>query len=123
VSADAAAPSVVALMPGFDRPRLAVGMIVQVELPGYRTKRQQAVVDYVASQVVGPDEARRSLGDPIGDALPIQGPVVIVRAHLTTRTFEAEGREYELHDGMLGKAEIKVDHKSLLRTLLPMGGE
>jgi membrane fusion protein (multidrug efflux system) len=119
ISPAGAMPTVVGLMPGFDRPRIAVGMVVQVELPGYRTTRQKAVVDYVASQVVGPDEARRSLGDPIGDALPITGSVVIVRAHLTGKTFEAEGREFELHDGMLGKAEIKVDHKSLLRTLLP----
>ncbi len=123
VSANAAAPSVVALMPGFDRPRLAVGMVIQIELPGYRTTRQRAVVDYVANQVVGPDEARRSLGGAIGDALPVGGPVVIVRAHLSSRTFEAEGREYEFHDGMMGKAEIKVDHKSLLHTLQPMGGD
>jgi hypothetical protein len=43
---------------------------------------------------------------------------VIVRAHLTVRTPGAGGRAYELHDGMLGKAEVKVDHQSLLRVLL-----
>ena len=114
-----AAPGIVALLPGFDRPRLQVGMTVQIELPGYRTTRQEAVIDSIGSQVVGADEARRSLGDPIGDALPINGAVVIVRARLLARTFEAEGREFELHDGMLGKAEVRVDRKSLLRTLLP----
>nr|HEX4318794.1 HlyD family efflux transporter periplasmic adaptor subunit [Kofleriaceae bacterium] len=114
-----ATPNVVALLPGFDRPRLAVGMTVQLELPGYRTTRPEAVIDSIATQVVGPDEARRALGDPIGDALPINGPVVIVRAHLSQRTFEAEGRDFEFHDGMLGKAEVRVDRKSLLRTLIP----
>ncbi|HET7504831.1 MAG TPA: HlyD family efflux transporter periplasmic adaptor subunit, partial [Kofleriaceae bacterium] len=118
-----ATPSVVALMPGFDRPRLELGMTLQIDLPGYHKRREEAVIDAIGSQVIGPDEARRSLGDPIGDALPIAGPVVIVRAHLTTRTFEAGGREYEFADGMLGKAEVKVDHDSLLRVLLGGGGD
>jgi biotin carboxyl carrier protein len=122
IASAGAVPAVVALLPGFDRPRLEIGMTVQIELPGYHKKREEAVIDSIGSQVVGPDEARRSLGDPIGDALPISGPVVIVRAHLATRTFEAEGREYEFHDGMLGKAEVRVDQQTLLRALLP-GGE
>jgi membrane fusion protein (multidrug efflux system) len=98
-------------------------MTLQIELPGYHKKREEAVIDAIGSQVIGPEEARKSLGDPIGDALPVTGPVVIVRAHLTTRTFEASGREYAFHDGMLGKAEVKVDHESLLRVLLPGKGE
>jgi membrane fusion protein (multidrug efflux system) len=114
--------SVVALLPGFDRPRLAVGMTLQIELPGYHKQREQAVIDAIGAQVIGPEEARRSLGDPIGDAIPITGPVVIVRAHLPARTFEAGGRAYEFHDGMLGKAEVKLDHESLLRALLPGKG-
>jgi biotin carboxyl carrier protein len=117
-----AAPSVVALLPGLDRPRLAIGMTLQIELPGYHKAREAAVIDAIGSQVIGPEEARRALGDPIGDALPITGPVVIVRAHLTTRTFEAGGREYAFHDGMLGKAEVRVDHETLLRALLPGNG-
>jgi membrane fusion protein (multidrug efflux system) len=116
-------PSVIALLPGFDRPRLQLGMTLQVELPGYHKKRDEAVIDAIGSQVIGPEEARKSLGDPIGDALPITGSVVIVRAHLTSATFEASGREYAFHDGMLGKAEVKVDHDSLLRALLPGKGD
>lgn len=118
-----AEPSVVALLPGFDRPRLEVGMTLQIELPGYHKKREAAVIDAIGSQVIGPEEARKSLGDPIGDALPITGSVVIVRAHLTTRTFEADGRQYAFHDGMLGKAEVRVDHESLLRALFLGNGE
>lgn len=117
-----AALSVVALLPGLDRPRLEVGMTLQIELPGYHKAREAAVIDAIGSQVIGPEEARRALGDPIGDALPITGPVVIVRAHLTARTFEAGGREYAFHDGMLGKAEVRVDHQTLVRALLPGNG-
>ena len=116
-------PSVVALLPGFDRPRLEIGMTLQIELPGYHKQREAAVIDAIGSQVIGPEEARKSLGDPIADALPISGPVVIVRAHLAARTFEAGGRAYTFHDGMLGKAEVRVDHESVLRALLPGNGE
>jgi membrane fusion protein (multidrug efflux system) len=108
--------SVIALLPGFDRPRLEVGMTLQIDLPGYHKKREEAVIETIDSQVIGPEEARRSLGAEI-DALPISGPVVLVHAHLSTRTFEASGREYAFHDGMVGKAEVKVDHESLLSLL------
>ena len=111
----------VGVFPGSDRPRLQIGMTVQVELPGFHKKRDEATIDAIGSQVIGPDEARRSLGDPIGDALPISGSVVIVHAHLAAHTFEASGKAYEFHDGMLGKAEVRVDEQSLLRALLPKG--
>jgi len=114
-----AEPSVVAVLPGRDLPRLAIGMTLQIDLPGYHKQREEAVIDAIGSQVIGPEEARRSLGDPIGDALPITGSVVLVHAHLAARTFEASGREYAFHDGMVGKAEVKVDHDRLLRVLLP----
>jgi membrane fusion protein (multidrug efflux system) len=110
-------------LPGSDRPRLEIGMTLQIELPGYQKRREEAVIDSIGTQVIGPEEARRSLNDPIGDALPITGSVVLVRAHLTGRTFEADGRQYAFHDGMLGKAEVKVDHESLLRMLVPGGGD
>jgi membrane fusion protein (multidrug efflux system) len=111
--------AVVAVLPGIDRPRLAAGMTLQIELASYHTRREQAVIDSIGSQVIGPDEARRSLGAQIGDALPISGPVVLVRGHLPARTFEAGGREYAFYDGMVGKAEVRVDSDRLLRLLLP----
>lgn len=113
-----AEPSVVALLPGSDRPRLEAGMTLQLELSGRHSPRAQAVIDAIDSQVIGPEEVRRRLGDPIGDALPVNAPVVIVRAHLTARASEAGGRAYEFHDGVLGKAEVEIDHQSLLRVLL-----
>jgi membrane fusion protein (multidrug efflux system) len=111
--------AVVAVLPGIDRPRLAAGMTLQIELAGYHSRREQAVIDSIGSQVIGPEEARRSLGAQIGDALPISGPVVLVRGHLPARTFEAGGREYAFYDGMIGKAEVRVDSDRLLRLLLP----
>ena len=119
ISAADAAPTVTALLPGYDRPRLQVGMEMQIELPGFRAKRATAVIDWIGTQVVGPEEARRAIGGPVGDGVVIPTTVVVVKAHLNQTTFEAEGREFELHDGMQGKAEVRVDRKSLLRTLLP----
>ena len=76
------------------------------------------MIDAIGEQVIAPEEARKTLGDRVGDALPVTGPVVIAHAHLIARAFDAGGRTYEFHDGMLGKAEVKVDHQSLLRVLL-----
>jgi membrane fusion protein (multidrug efflux system) len=117
--AKAADLAVVAVLPGIDRPRLAAGMTLQIEFAGYRARREQAVIDSIGTQVIGPDEARRSLGAQIGDALPIAGPVVLVRGHLPARTFEAGGHEYAFYDGMVGKAEVRVETDRLLRLLLP----
>ncbi len=44
---------------------------------------------------------------------------MIVHGQLATTTFEASGRDYAFHDGMLGKAEVRVDRESLLSALLP----
>lgn len=111
--------AVVAVLPGVDRPRLSAGMTLQIEFAGYHVKREHAVIDSIGSQVIGPEEARRSLGPQIGDALPLSGPVVLVRGHLPARTFESGGREYAFYDGMIGKAEVRVDSDRLLRLLLP----
>ena len=89
VSPEHAAPSIVALMPGFDRPRLQVGMTVQIDLPGYRKKREEAIIESIGTESVGPDEARRAVGDSVGEALPIGGPVVVVRARLSWSAMKA----------------------------------
>ena len=75
-----AAASVVALLPGGDRPELREGMELRLALDGHGDTEIRAVIDEVGSQVIGPHEARRFLGAGIGDALPIPGPVVVVHA-------------------------------------------
>src|SRR5690606_10741821 len=91
VSEDAL-PTIVALLPGKDRPRLRPGMTLQLDLPGYEKTRERAFIEEVGEEVIGPEEARRYLGNEIADALSIQGSVVIVRARLPRRTFEARNR-------------------------------
>jgi membrane fusion protein (multidrug efflux system) len=110
---------VVALMPGRDRPQLKPGMTLRVELSGYRYAYQDARIESVATEVVGPTEARRYLGAQVADTMNIAGPVVVVRARLTGRTFTADDATYRYHDGMAAQAEIKVRTERVLFALMP----
>ncbi|MCX5745563.1 MAG: FHA domain-containing protein, partial [Proteobacteria bacterium] len=53
---------VIALLPGEDRPQLAPGMTIRLELTGYRYLYQSFTIDSVSSEVLAPNEARRVLG-------------------------------------------------------------
>ena len=110
---------ITALLPGGDRPQLASGMALRLEISGYRYAYQRLSIDSVASEVIGPAEARRFLGPQIGDVPTIDGPVVLVRARLPGRAFEADGHRYRYHDGMLATAHVQVRSQSILKTLVP----
>jgi multidrug resistance efflux pump len=112
-------PVVVAFLPGEYRPLLKPGMPLRLEIQGYRYAYQHLVVDAVEDQVVGPAEARRSLGEGIADALQLPGPVVRVEAHLASGTFEAEGKVRRFHDGMLARAEVRIRSERVLVALIP----
>ncbi|HUH04789.1 MAG TPA: HlyD family efflux transporter periplasmic adaptor subunit [Kofleriaceae bacterium] len=110
---------VVALMPGADRPELRAGMTLRLELPGYPYAYQTLTIDRVGTEVVGPSEARRVLGQQLADAVAISGSVVVVHGHLRSREFEAGGRRYRFHDGMQARAEVRVRSRTILATLIP----
>jgi membrane fusion protein (multidrug efflux system) len=110
---------VVALLPGADRPQLRAGMTVRLELPGYRYAYQTLTIDRVGTEVVGPGEARRVLGQQLADAVAISGSVVVVRGRLASREFEAGGKRYRFHDGMQARAEVRVRSRTILATLIP----
>jgi hypothetical protein len=109
----------VALLPGQDRPQLAPGMPLRLELYGYRYAYQSLVIDSVSSDVIGPTEARRVLGPGVADSLPLGGPVVLVRGRLPRDVFEADGRTFRYHDGMLGVAEVRTRTDRVLFTIFP----
>jgi multidrug resistance efflux pump len=110
---------VVALLPGRDRPQLQPGMVVRVELAGYRYAYQDARIESVATEVVGPTEARRYLGAQVADTVAVAGPVVVVRARLVGRSFVSDDETYRYHDGMGGQAEVKVRSERVLFALMP----
>ena len=111
--------SVIALLPGEYRPMLKPGMELRLELQGYRYAYQHLSLVEVGSEVVGPAEARRYLGEEIADAATLGGPVVLVTARLPSPTFEAEGKTRRFHDGMWGRAEVRVRSERILVALIP----
>lgn len=114
-----AEPVVIALLPGQDRPRLRAGMPLQVELKGFIKPREKVIITEVGSEVIGPNEARRALGAQFADAVELKGPVVIVKAKLTKRTFEAQHHVYHFHNGLHGNGEVRIEEKPFLVTLIP----
>lgn len=110
---------VIAFLPGGERPRLRAHQPVRITLPGYRGAYLNSEVRAV-SEVLGAAEARaRFLGDRLGDSLPLTGAVVVIEARLTSPEFESDGHTYQLHDGMIGLAEVRMQSRSLLESLIP----
>ncbi len=116
---DRPALSIVALFPGHYRPMIEPGMPLRLELQGYRYAFQHLAVERIDEEVIGPTAARRVLGAGISDAVPINGPVIIVHAGLPSARFESDGETYAYHDGMPGLAEVRVRSEPILLTLWP----
>jgi membrane fusion protein (multidrug efflux system) len=119
LTGEASRPLLMALLPGQHRPRLRAGMPLNLELLGYDQSPQHLKIASVSEEVVGPEEARRLLGPEVAAAVPLTGPVVLVQAPFPGTLFESGGRRYELHDGMWGKAEVRVRSEPLLSALVP----
>ncbi|WP_224248156.1 efflux RND transporter periplasmic adaptor subunit [Hyalangium gracile] len=111
--------SLIALLPGYYRPFLQPGMPLRVELDGFRYDYREFTIDSVGNQVVGPGEVRRYLGMEVGDALSLEGPLVLVKVRLPAAAFISEGRELEYFDGMSARAEVRVRSENMLRLIIP----
>jgi len=110
---------VIAFLPGSERPRLRAHQPLRVALPGYRGVYLESEVRAV-SEVLGAAEAKvRFLGDRLGDSLPIAGTVVVVEGRLRSASFESDGETFQLHDGMIGRAEVQLQSRSVLTSLIP----
>jgi multidrug efflux pump subunit AcrA (membrane-fusion protein) len=115
-------PELWAYLPGSDRPRLRPGQALQIELTGYQKTRETAKIYDVGRNVIGANEAKRSLGQELADALRLGndgGSYVLVKAKLPARTFRARGRKYNYHPGMPAMTEVRVERKRFIVTLLP----
>jgi len=111
--------SLIAMLPGHYRPLLKPGMPLRLELAGYRYAYEVMTIDSVGDEVIGPQGARRYLGQEIADSVNLPGPVVVVRAKLPALTFMTQENAYRFHDGMHGRAEVRVRSENLLVTLVP----
>jgi biotin carboxyl carrier protein len=110
--------SVVAMLPGQYRPMLRVGSRLRLQMTGYLYAYRELTVDAVGDEVVGPGEVKRYLGQA-GEAVPVEGGVVLVHARLPSSQFEAGGRAYPYYEGLLGSAEARVQTESILLTVVP----
>ena len=90
-----------------------------MELTGFRYAYQRLTITAVGNEVIGPNEVRRFLGQDVADAVTLQGSHVIVQAHVPARTFHAEGRWHNYHDGMHGTAEVRVRSERIVFALVP----
>jgi membrane fusion protein (multidrug efflux system) len=111
--------TVVALLPGRYGPELKPGMDLRLELDGYPYSFQHLPITGVSSEVLGPTAARRVLGRDAAEALQLTEPVVVVQAQLDGSTFRARDAEHPYHDGMQGKAEVRVRSEPVLVALIP----
>lgn len=112
--------SVIAFLPGSDRPRLRAHQDLRLTLPGYRNVNFTMEVHAISSEVLAAKEAAsRYFGDRLGDTIALTGAVVVVEGRLDSARFETEGQSFVLHDGMVGVADVQLDSKSLLETMLP----
>ncbi len=108
----------VAAIPGRYRPQVDSGDALRLEVSGYAHAYVQLQVDVVGHEVVGPSAVRRYLGADWQDAVPLDGPIVLVEAELPS-AFTFDGETCRFFPGMQGRAEIQVRRSNLLATLIP----
>jgi membrane fusion protein (multidrug efflux system) len=111
--------SILAMLPAQYRPQLKPGMSLRFEITGYRYAYQDMTIELVGSQIIGPNEVQRYLGQEIADTITVEGPVVLVEARPHSRTFDVDGARFEMHHGMNGVAEARVRSESLFTALVP----
>ena len=108
-----------AFLPGYYRPFLKPGMPLRVELGGFHYDYRQVVIESVGDQIIGPGELKRYLGPDLEDAVKVDGPIVLVRARIPSRTFTNQGRVLDFFDGMPAQAEVAVRAEPIILTLIP----
>jgi multidrug efflux pump subunit AcrA (membrane-fusion protein) len=114
-----AAFTVVALVPGQFRPMLKQGLPLRFTLDGHAQATADLQVESVGDEVVGPNEMRRYLGQELGDTMPVQGGLVLVRARLPWQSFALDGQRYRYYDGIPGRVDVRVRRVRLLALLFP----
>ena len=106
-------------LPARHLPSLVPGMTLRLELDGWPRTYPEATVETVGRPVHGPAEARRLLGPTLGDSLGVTGSVVLLRARLPAEGFRAGGETLDTQDGMVGRAEVRIESERLLFLLVP----
>jgi biotin carboxyl carrier protein len=119
LNGDDAKWAVTAVLPGQYRPMLHPGGKMRFDIKGYRFAYRDLTIDSVGDEVVGPSEVKRFLGPTLADAIPLQGPVVLVRAYLPANGFSVDHHTYQYYEGLPGNAEARINTESIFLTLFP----
>ena len=108
---------VLALIPGADRPQLAPGMRIRLQLSGYHYIYQDLVIEKI-SEVMGSNEAHLVLGSD-AENLHIRGPVTVIRAKLPNSYFVVDDQKFRYHEGMIGTVEVSLRSERAIFAILP----
>jgi membrane fusion protein (multidrug efflux system) len=109
----------VAVIPAQYRPMLHPGMSMRLELTGFRYIYRDLTIASVGDLAIGQSEVRRYLGPDLADTISVDGPVVLVHATIPSATFEAQGQSFLFHDGMPGRADIRVRAERIIMSFIP----
>jgi membrane fusion protein, multidrug efflux system len=109
----------IAFLPGSYAPQIHSGMSAVLKLQGYPDSNEIILIDDVATEILGPQEASRFAGKESTGALDVTGPVLMVRSSVRQPTFEANGLLYNYRDGMVGDTEISVRSDPMIVSLIP----
>jgi len=110
--------AILAVLPGRLRPQLVVGQQLKLRIPGFRRVLRDVPVAWIGDQVVGPKEVEHELGPLLREALPVGGSSALVRTASFNPTFAYENGEYQLFEGMLGTADIRIGSRTILSALI-----
>jgi membrane fusion protein (multidrug efflux system) len=111
--------SVVAMISAQYGPQVRPGSAMRFEVTGYRYAYQDLTVTSVGTQVIGPREVQRYLGEEIGDTVSLTGPLVLVEAAPRSCRFDVDGQSFEMHHGMSGSAQLRVRSERAIVALVP----
>lgn len=117
--ADPRPPTVAAVFPGQVRPLLGPGMPVRFELSGFRGNPETLTIAKVEERVLSVAEAGTLLGLDLVSSGELRGPLVVTYSPLPGERFEADGRTLSYHQGLRGRARVRLGTRRILPALLP----
>jgi membrane fusion protein (multidrug efflux system) len=116
---ESAGNELIAFLPGSYAPQIRKGAEMTVKFSDYPDSNEIVQIDDVSSEIIGPQQANRYLGDESAGSFNISGPVIVARSTLPKEEFDAGGRAYAFHDGMIGDAEVSVRSEPFIMRLIP----
>jgi biotin carboxyl carrier protein len=109
---------IIAALPGSLRPQLDLEQSARFSVDGSDAWRAVELRE-ISADVIGPNEAKRFLGRSAEDSIDVGKTSVIVTATIDTRFYKADGREYQLYQGMSGELEVRLAKKPIAFLLVP----